>query len=40
VSGPLDRRSKRIILAWVISDIIWAVIFVRSLRRSQREEAE
>jgi len=31
----MDKRSWRILVAWISSDIIWASLFIRSLKRAE-----
>lgn len=33
----LDRRSKRILFAWIAIDIAWAALFVDARRRHEKQ---
>jgi hypothetical protein len=44
VTGPpyslaMDRASKRLLTAWICSDVIWVVLFIRAVKRSERVES-
>jgi hypothetical protein len=32
----MDQRARRILIAWIASDLIWAALFVHALKRAQR----
>ena len=31
----MDPISKRIVFSWIATDIIWAALFIRTLKRDQ-----
>ena len=33
----LDTRSKRILFAWIASDIAWAFLFIDARKRHERQ---
>jgi hypothetical protein len=37
MAEPLDRPSKLILVAWITSDIMWAVAFIRARKRHERQ---
>jgi hypothetical protein len=37
VAAPLDRPSKLILFAWITSDVMWAIAFIRARKRHERQ---
>jgi hypothetical protein len=35
----MDRRSKLVLAAWIISDVIWVIVFIAALKRAKRAAA-
>jgi hypothetical protein len=35
----VDRRSKLVLAAWIISDAIWVILFIAALRRAKKSAA-
>lgn len=33
---PLDQPSKRILFAWIASDILWTITFIRARKRHEQ----
>jgi hypothetical protein len=37
--STMDSPSKRLLAAWIVSDVIWAVLFIRAVKRADRRTA-
>ena len=35
IMNRMDRSSRRILIGWITTDVIWALLFVRALKRAK-----
>ena len=36
IIAAVDKTSKRILVAWITCDVIWAALFIGAVKRAQR----
>jgi hypothetical protein len=36
IIAAVDTNSKRILIAWITCDVVWALLFIRALKRAHK----